>query len=203
VIEQRRLGRDGPEVPVVGLGSWRVFDVPPSGQRDANAVVRVAFAAGVRVVDSSPMYGRAEGVISAALDEPQRRDEAFIATKVWTPSVEEARAHFDRQLSWFGGRVDLLQVHNLVAWRDHLGWMERERDAGRIGRIGVTHYSPGAFGELEQALRTGRFATVQVPLNPVEDEAAGRILPLAADLGLGVVVMRPFGQGAGRCRIHG
>jgi diketogulonate reductase-like aldo/keto reductase len=193
VIDWRRLGRDGPEVPVVGLGTWRVFDVGPDAQPVADAVVAAAFDAGVRIVDSSPMYGRAEAVLSAALGE--RRGDAFVATKVWTSSVEGAQAHYRRQLKWFGGRIDLLQVHNLVAWRDHLGWLEAERDAGRIGRIGATHYSPGAFGEMEVALRTGRFQAVQVPLNPAERECERRILPIAADLDLGVLVMRPFGQG--------
>ena len=178
---------------MVGLGTWRVFDVPPTEQPAADAVVTAAFDAGARVVDSSPMYGRAEAVVSAALGP--RRDEAFIATKVWTASVDEARAHYRRQLEWFGGRIDLLQVHNLVAWRDHLVWMEAERDAGRIGRIGVTHYLAGAFAEMEQAMRTGRLDAIQIPLNPTEDDARRRILPLAAELGLGVLVNRPFGQG--------
>jgi diketogulonate reductase-like aldo/keto reductase len=194
VIERRRLGRDGPELPIVGLGSWLVFDVPPSAQPGVNAVVESAFETGIRVLDSSPMYGRAEAVIAAALGGP-RREEAFVATKVWTSSVAEGRAHFARQLGWFGGRVDLLQVHNLVAWREHLDWMERERDAGRIGHIGVTHYTPGGFAEMERAMRSGRIDTIQIALNPIEDEAADRILPLAADLGLGVLVNRPFGQG--------
>ena len=193
MIERRRLGLDGPELPVVGLGTWRVFDVGPDAQSTADAVVADAFDAGIRVVDSSPMYGRAESVLSRAIGA--RRPDAFVATKVWTSSVDEARAHYRRQLAWFGGRIDLLQVHNLVGWRAHLGWLEAEREAGRIGGIGVTHYQPGAFGELETALRTGRFRSVQVPLNPAERESEQRILPLAADLGLGVLVMRPFGQG--------
>ncbi|HET9345309.1 MAG TPA: aldo/keto reductase [Candidatus Limnocylindrales bacterium] len=193
MIEQRRLGRDGPRLPSVGLGTWRVFDVGPDARPAAEAVVSAAFDAGVRVVDSSPMYGRAEEVLSRALGD--RRGDAFVATKVWTTSVEEARAHYRRQLGWFGGRIDLLQVHNLVAWREHLGWLEAEREAGRVGWIGVTHYLPSAFGELEVALQSGRFEAVQVPLNPAERESERRILPLANDLGLGVLVMRPFGQG--------
>jgi diketogulonate reductase-like aldo/keto reductase len=193
VIGRRGLGRDGPELPVVGLGTWRVFDIDPARQADADEVVTAAFDAGVRVVDSSPMYGRAEAVAGAALGT--RRTDAFVATKVWTPSGADGQAHFRRQLEWFGGRIDLLQVHNLVAWADHLDWMERERDAGRIGRIGVTHYLPGGFAEMERAMRTGRLDAIQIPLNPVEDDATRRILPLAADLGLGVLVNRPFGQG--------
>ncbi|HEX5012589.1 MAG TPA: aldo/keto reductase [Candidatus Limnocylindrales bacterium] len=102
MIERRRLGPAVSELPVVGLGTWRVFDIPPSSQRDADDVVDAAFRAGVRVIDSSPMYGRAEAVVSAAL-AGGRREEMFVATKVWTASVAEAQAHYRRQLAWFGG----------------------------------------------------------------------------------------------------
>lgn len=194
-METRSLGAGGPAVPVIGLGTWRVFDLPPAHQGEADAVVDAAFAAGVRVVDSSPMYGRAEAVLAAALAAGPGRDEAFVATKVWTASVDEGRNHYRRQLAWSDGRIDLLQVHNLVGWRDHAAWLEAERDAGRIGLLGLTHYSPSAFGELEIAMRSGRYATVQVPMNPRERAAERRILPLAADLGMGVIAMRPLGEG--------
>jgi diketogulonate reductase-like aldo/keto reductase len=139
------------------------------------------------------MYGEAEQSLAAALDG--RRDEAIVATKIWSPSGREAREQLARQLEWFG-RVDVEQVHNLVSWQEYLPWLETEREAGRIGRIGVTHYDPSAFGELERALGTQRFEVVQVPLNPLERECEQRILPLARELGVAVIVMRPLGQGA-------
>jgi diketogulonate reductase-like aldo/keto reductase len=183
-MEERRLG------PVVGLGTWNTFggDAGLAGR-----VVEAAFEAGSRLVDSSPMYGETERSLAAALEG--WRNEAIVATKIWSRSVKDGRAHFARQLEWFG-RVDVEQVHNLVSWEEHLPWLEGERDAGRIGRIGVTHYEPGAFRELEQALKTERFETVQVPLNPFERECEERILPLAEELGLAVIVMRPLGEGA-------
>ena len=183
-MEERRLG------PVVGLGTWSTFDHDASLARE---VVDAAFGAGMRLVDSSPMYGGAEASLSAALDG--RRGEAVVATKIWSRGVEEGRAHFARQLGWFG-RVDVEQVHNLVSWREHLPWLEGERAAGTIGRIGVTHYSPSAFAELEQALRTRRFETLQVPLNPHERECEERLLPLTEELGVAVIVMRPLGEGS-------
>ena len=159
----------------------------------ADAVVAAGLDAGIQVIDSSPMYGRAEAALSAALGD--RRREAFVATKVWTSSVADGRRHFSRQLGWFGGRIDLLQVHNLVAWREHLEWMEPERGVGNIGRLGATTFQPSTFDVLERVMRTGRIHAIQVPLNPRERDAETRILPLAADLGLGVLVMRPFGEG--------
>ena len=192
-MNTRPLGTNGPALPVVGLGTWRVFDLAPDRQPVADAVVAAARELGIRVFDSSPMYGRAEAVLSAALGGG--REEAFVATKVWTASVAEAQAHFARQLAWFGDRIDLLQVHNLVAWRDHLPWLEAQRDAGRVGSIGVTHFSSSALDEMEEVMRTGRIQAIQVPLNPGERSVEARILPLAEELGIGVVAMRPFGEG--------
>ncbi len=180
-MERRRLGG------VIGLGTYRTFE---GDVARARAVVDAALAAGMTAFDSSPMYGAAEASLGAVLDG--RRDGATIATKIWAPDVEEGRRQYVQQRGYFG-RVDVEQVHNLVAWEEHLGWLEEERAAGAVERIGVTHWSAGAFGELEQALRTGRFDVVQVPLNPWEREVEHRLLPLAEELGIGVIVMRPFG----------
>jgi aryl-alcohol dehydrogenase-like predicted oxidoreductase len=190
-MERRRLGKASLELPVVGLGTWRTFDLPEAQQGTADAVVEAAFDEGARLVDSSPMYGRAERILGRALDG--RRDEAVVATKIWAGSTEEGRAQFAAQLGFYGGYVDLEQVHNLVAWEDQLAWLESEREAGRVRLLGATHYSPTAFGELERVMRSGRIEAIQVPFNPVEREIERRILPLAQELGLGVIVMRPLG----------
>ncbi|MDX6400961.1 MAG: hypothetical protein QOF27_1567 [Gaiellaceae bacterium] len=182
-MEERRLG------PVVGLGTWNTFG---GDSRLAESVVDAALDAGCQVFDSSPMYGGAEASLGAAL--AGKREGAAIATKIWTPSLDEGREQYRRQLEWFG-RVEIEQVHNLVSWQEHADWLEGEREAGRIDRLGVTHYAPSAFEELGRALRSGRFETVQVPLNPRERECEREILPLAAELGIAVIVMRPLGEG--------
>src|SRR5438132_9061019 len=123
-MERRRFGANSWEVPVIGLGTWMVFDLPPPDQHVADAVVDAAFDSGTNLFDSSPMYGRAQEVLGAAIG--RRRDQAIVATKIWTPALEEGRRQFDEQRGYFVGRVDLEQIHNLVAWRDHLDWMERE-----------------------------------------------------------------------------
>jgi aryl-alcohol dehydrogenase-like predicted oxidoreductase len=194
-METRALGRSGLVVPVVGMGTWATFDVRGEpAEANARAVVDRALEAGANVFDSSPMYGEAERVLGLALRG--RREAAQVATKVWTPSADEGARQVARALEYFGGFVDLYQVHNLVNWRAHLATLERSQGDGRIAAIGATHYQASAFGELRDVMKTGRITAIQVPYNPRERDVEREILPLAADLDLGVVVMRPFGEGS-------
>jgi diketogulonate reductase-like aldo/keto reductase len=183
-MEERRLG------PVVGLGTWNTFG---GDAGSARSVVEAALEAGCRLFDTSPMYGGAERSLGAAL--ASRRSEVQVATKVWAGGIDEGRGQYEDQVAWFG-RVDIEQIHNLQSWEDHLPWLERERDEGRVDRLGVTHYAASRFGELARALRTGRFEVVQLPLNPQERESERELLPLAAELGVAVIVMRPLGEGS-------
>jgi aryl-alcohol dehydrogenase-like predicted oxidoreductase len=193
-METRPLGQSGLTVPAVGLGTWRTFDVRgPAALANARDVVDAALASGANLFDSSPMYGEAEGVLAHAL--AGRRSQALIATKVWSSSPAEAGRQIDRVLSLYGGRVDLYQIHNLLSWRQHLPVLEALRAEGKVGVIGATHYSAGAFDELAGLMRSGRIGAIQVPYNPRQREVEKLILPLADELGLGVVIMRPFAEG--------
>jgi aryl-alcohol dehydrogenase-like predicted oxidoreductase len=191
-VESRALGRSGVAAPVIGLGTWRRLEAAAAAGRHRE-LLGAALAAGIRLVDTSPMYGDAERLLADALEG--RREQVLVADKVWTSSAREGAAQLTAAVGWYGGRVDLLQIHNLVAWQTHLPALEAARDESRIGLIGATHYSAGAFGELAEVMRTGRIDAVQVPYNPQQREVERTILPLAADLGLGVLLMRPFGEG--------
>ena len=187
-MERRSLGRSRLEVPVIGMGTWRTFD---TGE-DRGSVVKAAISAGITLFDSSPMYGRAEGVLAAALQG--RRDQLRVATKIWTESEEEGRSQAENALRLFG-HVEIYQVHNLVNWKTQLKLLEELRDNGQVSVVGATHYQTSAFPELMEAMRTGRIGMVQIPYNPLAQQAAKAILPLAEELGLGVLVMSPLQGG--------
>jgi len=194
-METRRLGNSGLTVPVIGMGTWRTFDVRgATAESTSRHIVDEALEAGANFFDSSPMYGTAEGVLGHTL--AGRRDQALIATKVWASSKDEGRWQIEKALGYFGGRVDLYQIHNLLNWREHLIVLEGLKETGTITAIGATHYSPGAFGELAKVMKTRRITAIQIPYNPHEREVEQVILPLAEELGMGVVIMRPFGEGS-------
>jgi len=194
-MERRALGSSGLEVPVVGMGTWRTFDVYGAGAEARSArIVQCASGMGANFFDSSPMYGNAERVLGHAVHD--RRDEVLIATKVWASSVTEASEQVANALTYFDGRIDLYQIHNLVNWKRHLDMLEQLQTEGKVRTLGATHYSQSAFDELRTVMGTGRIAAIQIPYNPIEFMAEQVILPQASALGLGVVVMRPFGEGS-------
>ena len=189
-MERRELGARGIEVPVGGLGTWQVLDVRGRGETSRHEVVRAALEAGAYLFDSSPMYGEAERVLGDALRE-LGRERAVVATKVWTSNDGEAERQIEDSLGYFGGRVELYQVHNLVAVERRLETLHRLRDEGRVLAVGATHYSRAAFGDLASVMRSGRVDFVQVPYNAAETSATQELLPLARQLGLGVIVVSP------------
>jgi diketogulonate reductase-like aldo/keto reductase len=167
------------------MGSWQTFDT--SGDRAP--IVDEALSVGMNLIDSSPMYGRAEETLAKALKG--RRDLAVIATKIWTSSPSEGREQANRALRLFG-HVEIYQVHNLVNWPAQLKLLEQLKEEGKIDAVGATHYDPGGFDDLCDLMSTGRLDMVQVPYNPRRREAERRVLPLAAELGLGVLTHSPM-----------
>jgi diketogulonate reductase-like aldo/keto reductase len=202
----RAIPSSGEGLPAVGLGTWQTFDV---GTADAEReplreVVRRFVELGGRVVDSSPMYGAAERVVGDLAAGLGVTDRLFFATKVWTSGRDAGVDQMDRSLRLLRKRpLDLMQIHNLVDWRTHLATLRDWQQAGRIRYLGVTHYTASAYDDLERVLRAERLDFVQLNYSLGEREAERRILPLAQDRGVAVLVNRPFAQGGLFRRVRG
>ena len=179
---------DAPMVSIIGMGTSKTLDTDDLAL--AGEVVTTALDAGTTLFDSSPMYGKAERTLGAALDG--RRSGTVVATKVWTDDDEVAERQIAASLSFYGGHIELLQIHNMVRWPERLRRIEELRDLGQVTLVGATHWKAASFDELEAAMVTGRLDAIQIPYNPREREVEDRLLPLAAELGLGVLIMRPF-----------
>jgi diketogulonate reductase-like aldo/keto reductase len=185
-------------LPVVGCGTWRTFDVGASAAERAPLaeVLRILFDAGGSVIDSSPMYGAAEGVAGDLLAQLNARDKSFIATKVWTTGRDAGIAQMERSIKLLRtDRIDLMQVHNLVDWRTQLATLRAWKKEGRIRYLGITHYTPSAYRDLESVMRAERPDFVQLDYSIADRAAEQRLLPLAADMGIAVIVNQPFGGG--------
>jgi aryl-alcohol dehydrogenase-like predicted oxidoreductase len=187
-VERRQLGSTGIEVPAIGMGTWRTFDT----DEDRTWLVDEALQAGIDLFDSSPMYGKAEDTLAKALEV--RRDQAIVATKIWTDSPEQGKRQADHALAIYGS-VDIYQVHNLVNWPAQLALLEGLKAEGKVRAVGATHYQEGYFEELAKLMATRRLDMVQVPYNPLRRDAERVILPLAEELGVGVLVMSPLQGG--------
>jgi diketogulonate reductase-like aldo/keto reductase len=195
---ERLIGSTGEPLPVIGLGTWQTFDVGRSSnvRTTLESCVADLAAAGGRVIDSSPMYGRAEQVVGDIVTTLELRDRLFIATKVWTTGKQRGIDQMTESMRKLNvAQVDLLQVHNLVDVRTHLETLREWKAAGRIRYIGVTHYTASAHAEVAKVLEREPVDFVQINYSVSEREAEQRILPLAADRGIGVIVNRPFGGG--------
>lgn len=198
-IRSRPIPSSGEPLPVIGVGTYRNFDISAQDREawaDCAEVLRLLFEAGGSVVDSSPMYGRAEEAVGDLLDAMNAHDRAFVATKVWDRGEAAGRAQMQRSLELLGRkRIELMQVHNLLDWRTQLATLREWKEAGRIRYLGITHYTASAYAELEAVLRAESLDFLQVNFSLEEPEAARRILPLARERGVAVLVNRPFGGG--------
>jgi aryl-alcohol dehydrogenase-like predicted oxidoreductase len=194
----RTIPSSGEKLPVIGLGTWNVFDVDlsPANETQLGDVLSLFVKLGGRVIDSSPMYGRAEQVIGALATKLGLHDKLFLATKVWTrgrqPGVESMERSMTRLQT---KRIDLMQVHNLVDVRTQLATMREWKAQGRFRYIGITHYNSSAFGEVEKALRAEKVDFLQINYSIMERDVEERVLPLAQDQQVAVIINRPFGGG--------
>ncbi len=195
----RPVPRTGEPLAVVGLGTWQTFDVgsAPADRAPLAEVMQIFLAGGGRVVDSSPMYGRAEGVAGDLVAAANPSPPPFLATKVWTTGTVAGEAQMRESMRRLRtDRIDLMQVHNLLDWETHLPVLRTWKEQGRIRYTGITHYAPSSFPLLERLLTTEKVDFVQLPYSIATREAEKRLLPAAADAGVAVLVMRPFEEGA-------
>ena len=194
----RTIPSSGEPLPVVGLGTYKGFDVSLREKERAalGGVLDALFAADGSVIDSSPMYGRAEGVVGELIAAGRAREKAFVATKVWTEGRAAGIEQMNRSMSLLRcERTDLMQIHNLVDWRTHLGILRAWKEAGRIRYLGITHYSSSAYAEMEKIVRAEPLDFVQLNYSLDDRDAERRLLPLAAERGVAVLVNLPFGAG--------
>jgi diketogulonate reductase-like aldo/keto reductase len=193
----RAIPSSGEQIPLVGLGSWITFNVgrDPGARAECLEVMRAFFAGGGRLIDSSPMYGSAQDVIGEAVGK-LKPAQLFAADKVWIGEGAQgpAQAESSRHL-WRIPRFDLVQVHNLLAWEDHLPMLLRMKREGRLRYVGITTSEGRRHGEIEKIMASQPIDFVQVSYNPLDREVERRILPLARERRIGVIVNRPFRQG--------
>ena len=203
----RPIPSTGEEIPVIGLGTWRAFDVgaDEATRRPLREVLRRFLDAGGRLIDSSPMYGRAEGVTGDLMAELPRHPRAFLATKVWTTGRERGADQMRRSAQLLRADViDLMQIHNLVDWRTHLASLRRMKEEGHIRYIGITHYTTGALPELAHILgREPGIDFVQLGYSLATRAAETEILPIAAGQGVAVIANQPLERGDMFRRVRG
>ena len=194
----RAIPSSGEKLPVIGLGTWQAFDVDltADNRRQLEEVLSLFVKFGGRVIDSSPMYGRAEAVMGDLTATLGIRDKLFLATKVWTHGKESGIKSMERSMALLRTkRIDLMQVHNLVDVHTHLATLREWKEQGRIRYFGITHYEAGAFREMENLMRSEKLDFVQINYSLMEPEAEQSLLPLAHERGIAVLANRPLGAG--------
>ena len=194
----RIIPSSGEAMPAVGLGTWITFNVgdDPVLRNECVAVMAAFFEAGGRMIDSSPMYGSSQPVVGYGLDQLGRPKALFSAEKVWTSSAEDGLAQIERSRRFWGvERFDLVQVHNLVAWEAHLETLFAMKAEGKIRYVGITTSEGRRHDVFERIMRAYPLDFVQLTYNIIDREAEDRLLPLAAERGIAVIVNRPFRQG--------
>lgn len=202
----RKIPVSGEAIPVIGMGSSDTFDVGTDGMQRAvlQGVLRNLVDAGGSVIDTSPMYGSAESVLGDLIDEWSLRPKLWLATKVWTRGREAGVKQIDASFARLRTKkLELLQIHNLLDWREHVATLRALQASGKVRYSGITHYRADAHAELERVLGAEKFDWVQVNYSLAEPEAAARLLPFCQDKGIAVMANRPFADGALFARVRG
>src|SRR4051794_33705184 len=195
----RPIPQTNEPLPVVGLGTWQAFDVGAerAGLDQRKEVLRILLEAGGKVIDSSPMYGRAEAVVGTLLSEMKAHDRTFLATKVWTSGEAAGIAQMKSSSAKLQAPViDLMQIHNLVDWRTHLRTLRAWKGEKKFRYIGITHYTDSALDELAAVIRAERIDFVQFAYSIASRAAEARLLPLCTERGVAVIVNQPFDSGS-------
>lgn len=203
---QRSIPSSGEKLPVIGLGTYQSFDVGASAaeRQPVEEVLRLFVKLGGRVIDSSPMYGRSEEVIGALSEKAGVQKDLFLATKVWIRGKEAGVKSMERSFELMKTkRMDLMQVHNLLEAEMHLATLRDWKEQGRVRYIGITHYTAGSHGEVARVLEKEKVDFVQINYSVMEREAEERVLPVARERGVAVLVNRPFGGGGLFGRVRG
>ena len=194
----RPIPASGEHLPVIGLGTWQTFDVGTevASRAPLEAVLREFVNLGGKMIDSSPMYGRAESVAGALVAKLNIREKLFIATKVWTSGKAAGIAQMEDSATKLNAKtIDLMQVHNLLDMETHLRTLAEWKQHGRVRYVGVTHYTPGAYDAVAKAIEAHTLDFLQINYSVGEREAEQRLLPMARERGIAVIVNRPFAGG--------
>lgn len=201
----RRIPATGESLPAIGLGTWRTLDI--AEQEDlavAKETLRLFAGQGGTVVDSSPMYGKSEAVVGRLASELGLAGKLFLATKVWTRGREAGIRQMEESFRRMGSRrMDLMQIHNLVDAATHAKTLRDWKEAGRIRYLGISHYHSGAYGDIERFMKAEKPDFLQINYSLAEPESGERLLPLARDLGIAVIINRPFAEGGLFDRVKG
>lgn len=198
-MNTRLIPSNGEFIPVVGVGTWQSFDVGQNSKvrEPLKEVLKILVNHGGSVIDSSPMYGRSEKVVGELTKELKIKNKIFEATKVWTSGKQEGIDQMNTSMKLMGANpMDLMQVHNLVDWKTHLKTLQKWKEEGKVKTIGITHYHEGGYAEMERIMKNQSIDFIQINYNLAVREAAQRILPLAQDRGIAVIINRPYEGGA-------
>ena len=198
IMNKRAIPSSNELLPVIGLGTWQTFDVGNSDrERDPlREVLRTLIQHGGSVIDSSPMYGRSEKVVGALTTELGIKNQIFEATKVWTNGQDAGKQQIEKSFELMQANpIDLFQIHNLLDWKTHIKTLHKLKEEQKIRYIGITHYHSGAYSQMEKIIKNESLDFIQINYNLAKREASDRLLPLALEKGIAVMINRPYEGG--------